>query len=118
MPVVIQLAEFFHGFLLDLSDTFLRDIETPADSFQGFGRLPFEAESHSDDFFLSGVEIGQQVKVVFDALPELTLNGEVTHINTRYEEKRGDVTYTVTVAISQPDPAMRWGMTAAVQFVP
>ncbi|HNT24875.1 MAG TPA: efflux RND transporter periplasmic adaptor subunit [Anaerolineales bacterium] len=65
-----------------------------------------------------GVEIGQQVKVVFDALPELTLNGEVTHINTRYEEKRGDVTYTVTVAISQPDPAMRWGMTAAVQFVP
>ncbi len=64
------------------------------------------------------VEIGQQVKIVFDALPGLTLDGEVTHINTRYEEKRGDVTYTVTVALSQPDPALRWGMTAALQFVP
>jgi HlyD family secretion protein len=65
-----------------------------------------------------GLEIGQRVEVVLDALPDVTLTGEVTHINTRYEEKRGDITYTVTVTLQQADPAMRWGMTAAVKFQP
>jgi HlyD family secretion protein len=64
------------------------------------------------------IEDGQRVKILLDALPALALDGEVTYINTRYEEKRGDITYTVTVALTQTDPAMRWGMTAAVQFEP
>jgi multidrug resistance efflux pump len=62
--------------------------------------------------------VGQKVEVVLDALPEVTLNGEVTHINARFEEKRGDITYTVTIRLSQSDPQMRWGMTAAVNFLP
>ncbi len=64
------------------------------------------------------VEVGQVVKVIFDALPDVALSGEVTHINARFEEKRGDVTYTVVVQLDQPDARLRWGMTAAVQFVP
>jgi HlyD family secretion protein len=62
--------------------------------------------------------VGQKVEVVLDALPEVTLNGEVTHINARFEEKRGDITYTVTILLSQTAPQMRWGMTAAVNFLP
>jgi len=62
--------------------------------------------------------VGQKVEVVLDALPEATLSGEVTHINARFEEKRGDITYTVTILLSQSDPQMRWGMTAAVSFLP
>ena len=62
--------------------------------------------------------VGQKVEVVLDALPEVTLSGEVTHINARFEEKRGDITYTVTILLSQTDPQMRWGMTAAVSFLP
>ena len=62
--------------------------------------------------------VGQKVEVVLDALPEVTLSGEVTHINARFEEKRGDITYTVTILLSQSDPQMRWGMTAAVSFLP
>jgi multidrug resistance efflux pump len=67
---------------------------------------------------LPGVKEGQAVEVVLDALPDATLTGEVSHINTRYEEKRGDITYTVTVLLTQTDPQMRWGMTAAVHFLP
>lgn len=63
------------------------------------------------------ISLGQKVTVTLDALPEKTLEGEVTHINARYEEKRGDITYTVTVTLKQTDPLMRWGMTAAVTFV-
>ena len=64
------------------------------------------------------LQVGQKVSVVFDALPGQSLAGEVTHINLFSGEKRGDTTYTVTVALGQSVPEMRWGMTAAVQFVP
>jgi multidrug resistance efflux pump len=64
------------------------------------------------------VEIGQKVAVILDALSASNLDGTVTHINQRFEEKRGDITYTVTIALGQADPLMRWGMTAAVQFLP
>lgn len=67
---------------------------------------------------IASVEIGQKVEVVLDALPGTTLPGEVTHINARYEEKRGDITFTTTIRLSQDTPAMRWGMTAAVYFLP
>lgn len=65
---------------------------------------------------VSEVEVGQKVEVVLDALPGITMAGEVSHISTRFEEKRGDVTYTATIKLEQVDPRMRWGMTAAVRF--
>lgn len=64
------------------------------------------------------VKVGQKVEVVLDALPEKTFNGQVVKIDMVYEEKRGDTTYTATIVLDQIDPQMRWGMTAAVQFLP
>ncbi|GAP15699.1 multidrug resistance efflux pump [Longilinea arvoryzae] len=64
------------------------------------------------------VSVGQKVEVVLDALPDIPLQGEVTQINARFEEKRGDITYTATIRLEQSDPRMRWGMTAAVHFLP
>jgi len=61
---------------------------------------------------------GQTAEIVLDALPDVTLNGEITHINSRFEEKRGDITFTVTIQLTQTDPRMRWGMTAAAYFIP
>ncbi|BBB49373.1 HlyD family secretion protein [Pelolinea submarina] len=61
---------------------------------------------------------GQAVQVILDALPDTVLKGTVTNINERFEEKRGDITYTVTVQLDETDPHMRWGMTAAVYFLP
>lgn len=61
---------------------------------------------------------GQAVQVILDALPDAVLKGTVIDINKRFEEKRGDVTYTVTVQLDETHPFMRWGMTAAVYFLP
>lgn len=70
------------------------------------------------EFQVINVKVGQKVVVVLDALPDLSISGEVIAINSRYEEKRGDITYTLTARIDQAEPQMRWGMTAAVQFIP
>jgi len=44
-------------------------------------------------------------------------SGQITSIDSRYVENRGDVTYTVTIKLTDGDPLMRWGMTAAVKFL-
>ncbi len=59
---------------------------------------------------------GQQASIVLDALPDVTLHGAVKSISPVFEEKRGDVTYTVTIALTDGDPKMRWGMTAVTTF--
>jgi multidrug resistance efflux pump len=66
---------------------------------------------------VTSIQTGQKANVILDALPEKTLEGEVTYINSLFEEKRGDITYTVTILLTQTDPLMRWGMTGAVEFV-
>lgn len=66
---------------------------------------------------VTSIETGQKAKVVLDALPDKTLEGEVTYINSLFEEKRGDITYTVTILLKQIDPLMRWGMTGSVEFL-
>ncbi len=63
------------------------------------------------------VAIGEKVEVVLDALPDVKLEGEVTNINKRYVEQRGDITYTVTILLTKTDPNIRWGMTGAVKFL-
>ncbi len=62
------------------------------------------------------VSQGQTVSIVLDALPEVTLHGTVDSISPVFEEKRGDITYTVTVKLTDGDPKMRWGMTAVTTF--
>lgn len=59
---------------------------------------------------------GQKASVKLDAMPETRLNGTVESVATFFEEKRGDITYTITVGVTDLDPKMRWGMTAQVTF--
>ena len=62
------------------------------------------------------VQPGAEVSITVDALPGVTLSGKVTSITPRSAVKRGDVTYTVKVAITNPDPRLKWGMTAFVDI--
>lgn len=62
------------------------------------------------------IEVGQPVTIILDALAGAPMAGKVTWIASQYEEKRGDVTYTVTIAVENPNPAARWGMTGQVIF--
>jgi HlyD family secretion protein len=65
---------------------------------------------------LPKIQVGQPVSVEFDSISNLTFDGVVESISPYYELKRGDVTYTVRIAVEQIDPRLQWGMTAAVNF--
>jgi multidrug resistance efflux pump len=59
---------------------------------------------------------GQPVSVTLDAIPDTHLTGEILSIGQTYAENQGDVVYEVTILLTDTHPAMRWGMTAAVNF--
>jgi HlyD family secretion protein len=69
---------------------------------------------------LSVVKIaeGQTVRLSFDALPKLTLEGTVARIKPIGKNRQGDMTYTVVVAPKSWDPRLRWNMTATVEILP
>jgi multidrug resistance efflux pump len=62
------------------------------------------------------IKEGQGASVVLDALPGVTLRGTVTHISSIHVEQRGDITYKVTLTLTDQHPQIRWGMTAQVTF--
>jgi multidrug resistance efflux pump len=63
------------------------------------------------------ISIGQKVNLVPDALPDLTLKGTVTEISNAYTQQGGDILYTVTIQVENPDSRLRWGMTVEATFM-
>ena len=63
------------------------------------------------------VHPGAEASITVDALPGVVLKGQVTSIVPRSIVKRGDVTYTVKVALTDPEPRLKWGMTAFVDIL-
>jgi HlyD family secretion protein len=59
---------------------------------------------------------GQPVSVKLDAIPDAQLNGVIESIGQTYEEKQGDIVYSVLVALHDSHPSLRWGMTTVVKF--
>lgn len=61
------------------------------------------------------IAVGFPVDVRIDAIPDRTLQGTVTDIDTVSTLSRGDVTYTVSVELDDNEGLpLRWGMTAFV----
>jgi HlyD family secretion protein len=62
------------------------------------------------------VSLGQSVLVTADALPGITMAGVVESISAAPKIQGGDVLYTVRIRLSDPDPALLWGMTMEITF--
>ncbi len=58
------------------------------------------------------VQPGTPVKLTFDALPGVTLDGVVSLIRPRGGDNRGDVVYTAVIEPLANDPRLLWNMTA------
>jgi HlyD family secretion protein len=63
---------------------------------------------------LSGLKVGQQATLEFDALPDKQYTGEVTEIGMVGTVSQGVVNFPVTVRVTNADENIRPGMTASV----
>ena len=80
-----------------------------------------EWEVRSDDLTelsIAKVREGAPVTLTFDGIPDLELQGRVKFIRPYGEKKRGDITYTVTIAPASWDERLRWNMTAQIAISP
>jgi HlyD family secretion protein len=62
------------------------------------------------------IQEGQTVQVTFDAIPDLAPTGTVERVQAKGEKKLGDMTYTVIARLANPDPRLRWNMTAVIDL--
>ncbi len=62
------------------------------------------------------VQVGDEVTIKVDALPDADVRGEVVSVAQNYTEKSGDVLYKVRIRCNNPPQGLRWGMTANVSF--
>ena len=62
------------------------------------------------------LQVGQQVTILPDALPEVELTGVVTEISNAYFQSGGDILYTVRIRVDGTDPSLKWGMTVEAIF--
>lgn len=60
------------------------------------------------------IKEGAAAQVSIDALPNMPFDGKVIEIKEIGETKRGDITYTVVIALQQNDPRLRWNMTSPI----
>ncbi len=80
-----------------------------------------EWEIRSDDLTeltIAKVKKGDQVALTFDGIPGLEIPGRVKSIRAYGEKKRGDITYTVSIAPERWDERLRWNMTAQIAITP
>ena len=68
-----------------------------------------------DELSVVNLSEGDNVKVSFDALPELEMNGTISRVSRFGEEMKGSVTYAADIRLSGTDPRLRWGMTASIR---
>jgi len=61
------------------------------------------------------IQVGEEVELQIDAIPDETLRGTITDIDSVATPSRGDVTYVVTIELGDTsDLPLRWGMTVFV----
>jgi HlyD family secretion protein len=69
-----------------------------------------------DEIDVARVQVGQEVDVTFDALPDQVFAGQVKRIYPLAETEGAGVNYTAIVELASMDPQIRWGMTAFVDI--
>lgn len=78
-------------------------------------------EIRSDDLTelaVAKIRVGDAATLTFDGVPGLEIPGRVKFIRPYGEKKRGDITYTVTIAPDRWDDRLRWNMTAQIAITP
>ncbi len=66
---------------------------------------------------IAKINIGQKVNLTFDALPDLSLTGQVVDIDTIGTVSQGVVTYNVKIGFDSPDNQIKSGMSVSAAII-
>lgn len=77
----------------------------------------FELEVNVAEVDINLISVGQTAELTVDAAPDQTFQGQVTAVAYLGTSQQGVVNFPVTIVITNPDPALKPGMTAGVAIV-
>jgi len=77
----------------------------------------FELEVNVAEIDINSIVVGQTAELTVDAAPDQTFQGQVTAVAYVGTAQQGVVNFPVTIVITDPDPALKPGMTAGVAIV-
>ncbi|MCX6328194.1 MAG: HlyD family efflux transporter periplasmic adaptor subunit [Bacteroidia bacterium] len=75
------------------------------------------AEISLNEIDMAKVQVGEQVTLTFDALPDLTLAGKVTEADPIGIESQGVVSYTIKISLDKNDERLKPGMTVNADII-
>ncbi|MEW6567456.1 MAG: efflux RND transporter periplasmic adaptor subunit [Chloroflexota bacterium] len=77
----------------------------------------YEVQVSVSEVDVERIAVGQEATLSLDALPDQDFVGRVEDVSFLGVSNQGVVTYSVTIVLDDPDPALRPGMTAAASIV-
>lgn len=106
----------FEGIITSLSATLgqIASPGAPVASLVSVGRFEITIEVPEDD--IVGIDPGDRVEVVFDALRDVRLAGEVIYVAPAASRASGFAGFEVLVHLTGEDPQVRSGLTADVDI--
>ncbi len=111
----LELSAPFDGTII-VNNLEVGEIASPGQVMIGDTRAWQVETTDLKEVDIVGIEPGMRVKVTFDAIPDLAIEGTVNRVKGYGITVRGDNTYTVTIDLQQSDPRLLWNMTARVVF--
>jgi len=114
----LVLTAPYDGTVMDIASLEVGETVNPGQVVATFANIePWYVETRDlTELDVVRVEVGQEVAVTLDALPDVSLRGVVESISRVSAERSNDVLYTVRIRLEDTDPRVRWGMTVTVEF--
>jgi len=112
-----QLIAPFEGVVADLNIQVGQQAGSSTQAVILVDLSQLQAQVNVSEADLPRIKLGQAAQITFDALPDQTFSGRVTKAALVGVTTQGVVNFPVTVALDQPDAAIRPGMTANVAIV-
>jgi HlyD family secretion protein len=102
---------------ITIGQTVAASFQTPTLFLIASDLTRMQVDTNVSEGDIGGIELNDKALFSVDAFPNRTFEGKVTQIRQSPQTVQNVVTYDVVVSISNPDLALKPGMTASVRVV-
>lgn len=112
-----HLVAPFDGLVTDVTITEGQRVGTSTAAITIADASQLHVDVSVDELDIPSIAIGQQVTIRLEALPDISLTGDVTAITPMSKIDQGIVTYTVRVDLTDPGTGVLLGMSGDVEIL-